>query len=77
MSEHSKEVREEVIDDIHMYEDEFAAFKIFKPIKIAWRKFVKALQPVFEFHDKYIIYVLNVVLLVGTALVVGYVYMRR
>lgn len=71
------ELRDEVVDEIYDFENEISEFKIFKPIKTAWRALVKACQPIFEFHDKYILYVLNAILFGGTFLVVLYVYLRR
>lgn len=74
---HSSELREEIVDEVREYEHDFATFKVFKPFVAAWQKLNKFCQPVMEFHDKYIMYVLWATLLGGTALVVLSVYMRR
>lgn len=67
----------EIVDELEDIEFGIASFKLFKPVIACWRAFVRACQPLFDFHDKYIIYILWAVLLGGTALTVGWVYWGR
>jgi hypothetical protein len=69
--------RDELMDDVDGFKDEMTGLKIFKPIVAAWHKFIALCEPISRFHDEYCIYVWNAVLVVGVALAVGYVYLRR
>lgn len=73
----SNELREEIVEELEDVKFGATNSTLFKPFVKCWRALVRECQPLFDFHDKYIMRILPIVLVVGTALVVGWVYLRR
>jgi len=70
---HNHNLRAELVEEVDEFQAGLKEFAIFKAIRKGWAKLTKWCQPLFRFHDKYIMYVLWAILLVGTACVVAYV----